>query len=184
MLIETQLQNAMPRQLFLQSVDFKPAPQFEVESLNVFPPALAAPPLSGTPAGTASAVNAGSSGSGADGADGADGARDGVAEAPGAGAVGVTAEVGLPAFGHLAYLKSGDTQQYMFRLRGKVPPAQLRQLNTLGRMEVVWKSAMGEAGRLQSNTVQRKLPVARGVEIHLLAAPSEVTCGPSMMAPP
>ena len=43
-----------------------------------------------------------------------------------------------------------------------------------GRMEVVWKSSMGEAGRLQSNTVQRKLPVVRGVEIHLISAPSEV----------
>jgi hypothetical protein len=29
-------------------------------------------------------------------------------------------------------------------------------------MEVVWKSSMGEAGRLQSNTVQRKLPVENG----------------------
>lgn len=29
-LVETQLQNAMPRQLFLQSVEFKPAPQARV----------------------------------------------------------------------------------------------------------------------------------------------------------
>ena len=86
----------------------------------------------------------------------------------------VTSGIGLPAFGHLAFLKAGDTQQYMFRLRGKVPPAQLRQVATLGRMDVVWRSAMGEAGRLQSNTVQRKLPPARGVEVSLVAAPSEV----------
>ena len=48
------------------------------------------------------------------------------------------------------------------------------QVSTLGRMDVVWKTSMGEAGRLQSNTVQRKLPAARGVEIHLVSAPSEV----------
>ena len=53
-------------------------------------------------------------------------------------------EVGLPPFGHLAYLKAGDTQQYMFRLKGKVPPQQLKQVQTLGRMDVVWKTAMGE----------------------------------------
>jgi hypothetical protein len=118
-LIETQLQNAMPRHLFLHSVEFKPAPQFEVESLNVFPPNAFPPSLAAQPltraqpeAAPGTAPGAGGSGSGA--------------------ASVVASAVGLPAFGHLAYLKSGDTQQYMFRLRGKVPPAQLRQINTLG----------------------------------------------------
>jgi hypothetical protein len=59
----------------------------------------------------------------------------------------VASEAGLPPFGHLAYLKAGDTQQYMFRLRGKLNAAQLQQAATLGRMDVVWTSAMGEAGR-------------------------------------
>lgn len=31
--------------------------------------------------------------------------------------------------------------------------------------QVVWKSTMGEPGRLQSNVVQRKLPSARTVEV-------------------
>jgi len=163
-LIETQLQNAMPRQLFLQSVDFKPAPQFEVTSLNAFPPALAAPPLAPTQGSAPSADATPASATAATTAE----------AAPAGAAAMMTNAIGLPSFGSLAHLKGGDTQQYMFRLRGKVPPAQLRQVTTLGRMEVVWTSAMGEAGRLQSNTVQRKLPAARGVEIHLLSAPSEV----------
>ena len=154
-LVETQLQNAMPRQLFLKSIDFRPAPQFEVVSLNSFPPAFAAPPLGGEGGGGG---KGGGSGEGAGGEGGG----------------GVCGAVGLPTFGHLAYLKAGDTQQYMFRLKGKVPAAQLRQVSTLGRMDVQWCTAMGEAGRLQSNTVQRKLPTARGVEVSIVSVPSEV----------
>ena len=44
--------------------------------------------------------------------------------------------MGLPSFGQMAYLKAGDTQQYMYRLRGKHPAAQLRSVSALGRMEV------------------------------------------------
>ena len=134
-LVETQLQNAMPRQIFLSSVDFRPSPQFDATSLNDFPPSLSAPPLAAAAAPPASAPPTSSP----------------------TASLGVSSVVGLPPFGHLAYLKAGDTQQYMFRLRGKVPPAQLRQVGTLGRMDVVWRTAMGEAGRLQSNTVQRKV---------------------------
>ena len=56
-IVETQLQNAMPRQIFLQSVDFRPAPQFEAVSMNNFPPALATPPLS-APSGAEGAASA------------------------------------------------------------------------------------------------------------------------------
>ena len=160
-LVETQLQNAMPRQIFLDSVDFRPAKEFDVESLNAFPPSLVAPRLGAQPDGAVASASA------------ASGAA--AASAPATAAPG-TAEmnVGLPPFGSLAYLKAGDTQQYMFRLRGKVPPSVLRQVSTLGRMDVTWRSAMGEAGRLQSNTVQRKLPPARGVEVSVVSAPPEV----------
>ena len=47
-----------------------------------------------------------------------------------------SSSVGLPSFGQMAYLKAGDTQQYMYRLRGKHPAAQLRSVSALGRMEV------------------------------------------------
>ena len=63
--------------------------------------------------------------------------------------------MGLPSFGQMAYLKAGDTQQYMYRLRGKHPAAQLRSVSALGRMEVHplnhrtevgWKSQIGTLG--------------------------------------
>jgi len=55
-----------------------------------------------------------------------------------------------------------------------LPPAQLKRQSALGRMEVVWKSAMGENGRLQSNVVQRKLPAARLIDVQPVHVPSEV----------
>lgn len=133
-LIETQLQNAMPRHLFLHSVEFKPAPQFEVESLNVFPPYVFPPALAAQPLTRAQPEVAPGTAPGAGGS--------------GSGAASVVASaVGLPAFGHLAYLKSGDTQQYMFRLRGTVPPAQLRQINALGGFVVELAASRVSHGR-------------------------------------
>jgi len=76
-LVETQLQNATPRGLFLQSVAFAPAPQFEVVPLTTF--------------------------------------EEGGAPAAGyeVDGLGRASSVGLPPSGHMAYLKAGDTQQYM-----------------------------------------------------------------------
>ena len=183
-LVETQLQNSMPRQIFLQSVDFRPAPQFDVEPLNTFPPSLSAPELGGPPLPPlpppgsgglrtwVESVQATQGSAAAAASTSADGAEGAPAAAP--GSLAGVKPVGLPAHGQLAHLKAGDTQQYMFRLRGKIPAAQLRQVATLGRMDVTWKGPMGELGRLQSNTVQRKLPPARGVEVALTRAPAEV----------
>ena len=65
-------------------------------------------------------------------------------------------------------------QQYMFRLTWRGPPAALKSVGALGRMEVSWRGAMGERGHLQSNTVQRKLPAPRAVEVSVVSAPAAV----------
>uniref|UniRef100_A0A7S0NNI5 Trafficking protein particle complex subunit 13 n=1 Tax=Calcidiscus leptoporus TaxID=127549 RepID=A0A7S0NNI5_9EUKA len=148
-LVETQLQNATSRPLFLESVSFIPSAQFDVEPLTNFDAAVieAAPLECSESAAMGSNTDASS-----------------------------LPPVGLPAFGHMAYLKAGDTQQHMYRLRGKQPPWHLRTVAALGRMEVVWKAQMGESGHLQSNTVQRKLPTsaARAIEVNVLVAPQQV----------
>ena len=139
--VETQLQNTMPRQIFLSSVDFHPASQFEATPMNDFNPALSGKALLASSAIFPAALPA--------------------AHAAAASEAAATASsaAGLPLLGNLAYLKAGDTQQYMFRLKGKkkLLLAQLRQVGTLGRMDLAWRTAMGEAGRLQSNTIQRKV---------------------------
>ena len=100
-LIETQLQNATAKTLYLESVHFAPSPQFECEPLTHFEPKGLGPPR-----------------------------LDGATSAPDDGTTSA-----LPAFGLMAYLKAGDTQQYMYRLRGLQPSAKLRQVSALGRME-------------------------------------------------
>uniref|UniRef100_A0A7S4B2C3 Trafficking protein particle complex subunit 13 n=2 Tax=Chrysotila carterae TaxID=13221 RepID=A0A7S4B2C3_CHRCT len=142
-LVETQLQNATQRPLFLESVAFLPTEHFEAEPLTDFDAAAVEPaPIGRGPDARARSVEAAAK----------------AARCP---------PVGLPNFGHMAYLKPGDTQQHMYRLKGKQSPAQLRLVGALGRMEVVWKAQMGESGHLQSNTVQRKLPhtTARALEV-------------------
>uniref|UniRef100_A0A7S0I231 Trafficking protein particle complex subunit 13 n=1 Tax=Phaeocystis antarctica TaxID=33657 RepID=A0A7S0I231_9EUKA len=149
-LVETQIQNSTARVLFLQSVGFTPSADFEAVPLTHFESkAMSAPRLAGSP--------------------GTEGGGDAAALPP----LKSTA-VGLPSFGQMAYLKAGDTQQYMYRLRGKQSAAQLRSVSALGRMEVVWKSQMGESGHLQSNAVQRKLPTPRSVEVTVLSIADQV----------
>lgn len=149
-LVETQIQNSTARVLFLQSVGFTPSADFEAVPLTHFEAnVISAPRLAGSP--------------------GTEGGVDAAALPP-----LNSSTVGLPSFGQMAYLKAGDTQQYMYRLRGKQPAAQLRSVAALGRMEVVWKSQMGESGHLQSNAVQRKLPAPRSVDVAVLSVAEHV----------
>lgn len=192
------MQNATPRLLFLESVRFLPSPQFDVLP---FPQSSDHAAL---PSKTSDAIDV--SDAGDRGAAAAPGAPDAPTSAPLLDGE-VTTAVGLPSLGHMAYLKEGDVQQFMFRLRGKLPAAQLKRTTALGRMEVsaclavlvaprelrvaaisgratadprscdaqvVWKSSMGEKGRLQSNPVQRKPQPAKAIEVNVVEAPSEV----------
>ena len=143
------------RVLFLQSVGFAAAnPQLEVESLNDF---------------GGGGVQLAAPGAAAD-ADGAAGSAAAAGDVP----ASAHTTVGLPPFGQMAYLRPGDMQQYMFRLTWRGPPAALKSVGALGRMEVSWRGAMGERGHLQSNTVQRKLPAPRAVEVSVVSAPAAV----------
>jgi len=189
-IVETQVQNATPRTLFLESIRFIPAPQFEVfrfaehgvivnESDSKDTDA-GAEPESPNPSGVRLATLS----------DVSSATRLAGTIPDGSVVVGTR----MATLGPMANLKEGDVEQecdhpersgidlffgvppaacacacvraqYMFRLRGKLPPSQLKRTTALGRMEVVWKSAMGEHGKLQSNVVQRKLPTARAVEV-------------------
>jgi len=169
-IVETQVQNATPRTLFLESIRFIPAPQFEVfrfaehgvivnESDSKDTDA-GAEPESPNPSGVRLATLS----------DVSSATRLAGTIPDGSVVVGTR----MATLGPMANLKEGDVEQYMFRLRGKLPPSQLKRTTALGRMEVVWKSAMGEHGKLQSNVVQRKLPTARAVEVHMVSVPHEV----------
>ncbi|EOD26067.1 hypothetical protein EMIHUDRAFT_237225 [Emiliania huxleyi CCMP1516] len=74
-----------------------------------------------------------------------------------------------------SYLRPGDTQQYMYRLTPRTrPSAGGKPASGLGRMEVIWKGAMGEAGHLQSNLVHRKSAPSRPLDVAVVSAPEAV----------
>lgn len=150
-IVETQVQNATARMLFLESVRFTPSPQFELV------PFRRRATVEETAQGKSEIDEE------------LESREDGYETSSGE-ALAPRAKLGT-----MAYLKAGDVQQYMFRLRGKLPAAQLKRVSALGRMDVAWKSGMGEAGHLQSNTVQRKLPAPRPLEISVISLPHEVT---------
>eukprot|EP00051_Salpingoeca_urceolata_P029328 m.489572 g.489572 ORF g.489572 m.489572 type:complete len:419 (+) comp26900_c0_seq1:171-1427(+) len=82
-------------------------------------------------------------------------------------------------FGSSTYLNSQDTRQYLFKLTPKVAggDAATRSATTIGRLDIVWKTNMGELGRLQTSDLPRKPPVPTDLEVRVQSAPKEVFCG-------
>jgi len=77
--------------------------------------------------------------------------------------------------GDLVYLKSGDVRQYLFRLDPKNPQdGKAKTSPALGRLDIVWRSNLGEMGRLQTGTLERKLPPSLDVELSLKDIPPHV----------
>jgi len=169
--VETQLQNAMQRELFVQSVRFRMGLQLEMLSLNAFPHYQAAP----------------TSGAAASRGGSAHSPRTVTPPTPLGGVVDVVATRAATAAGStsatfrvpeaavsFAQLKAGDTQQHMYRRVDLVPDTELKQDLALGRMEVMWTSSIGEFGQLQSNIVQHNATSSRDIEVAVVSAPHEV----------
>eukprot|EP01118_Nematostelium_gracile_P014850 TRINITY_DN5868_c0_g1_i2.p1 TRINITY_DN5868_c0_g1~~TRINITY_DN5868_c0_g1_i2.p1 ORF type:complete len:232 (-),score=55.95 TRINITY_DN5868_c0_g1_i2:48-743(-) len=72
----------------------------------------------------------------------------------------------------MVYLKPNDVRQYLFRLEPKTP--QAKGATILGRLDIGWRSNMGEKGTLQSAPIERKLPNQVDVEIQLKNIPSNI----------
>lgn len=62
-------------------------------------------------------------------------------------------------FGKVNYLNAMDTRQYLYCLTPK--PEVIKELKVLkgvtniGKLDIVWKTNMGERGRLQTSQLQR-----------------------------
>jgi len=84
----------------------------------------------------------------------------------------------VPLRGAETFLKPGDVRQFLYQLvpqRGFINPAD-KKMEDLGRLEMAWKSAFGEPGRLHSmvNMQQWKLPPTDDVHITVAKVPSKV----------
>jgi len=78
----------------------------------------------------------------------------------------------LNTLGDLVYLKPGDVRQYLYRLEPKQP--QAKSTTTIGKLDIIWKSNLGETGKMHSMPIERKLPNQMEVEIALKDIPSNI----------
>lgn len=70
-------------------------------------------------------------------------------------------------FGKMSYLQPMDTRQYLYCLKPKPEFAEkagvIKGVTVIGKLDIVWKTNLGERGRLQTSQLQRmvrsKLPV-------------------------
>eukprot|EP00039_Didymoeca_costata_P020045 m.339839 g.339839 ORF g.339839 m.339839 type:complete len:411 (+) comp18997_c0_seq1:210-1442(+) len=82
-------------------------------------------------------------------------------------------------FGELAFLNSQDSRQYLYRLSPKSDLDTFKPSNVVGKLEVIWKTNLGEQGRLQTSQLSRKPPPARDIEVKVLDICDEAVCGKS-----
>ncbi|KAI9312358.1 hypothetical protein BX666DRAFT_1825587, partial [Dichotomocladium elegans] len=65
------------------------------------------------------------------------------------------------------FIHPQDVRQYLYMLRPRDPTNDLiaRTTNALGKLDIVWRSAMGDYGRLQTSQLTRKAPLLDDVEV-------------------
>ena len=62
-------------------------------------------------------------------------------------------------FGKMSYLQPMDTRQYLYCLKPKPEYAEkagvIKGVTVIGKLDIVWKTNLGERGRLQTSQLQR-----------------------------
>jgi hypothetical protein len=64
-------------------------------------------------------------------------------------------------FGQNAYLGPGDSRQYLYQLIPKAPvvaDSKKTNVTSVGKLDMVWRTSMGERGRLQTSQLQKANP--------------------------
>ncbi|XP_033636886.1 trafficking protein particle complex subunit 13-like isoform X2 [Asterias rubens] len=83
-------------------------------------------------------------------------------------------------FGNFTYLNPLDTRQYLYCLKAKpLPgtdkPAVIKGVSNIGKLDIVWKTSMGERGRLQTSQLQRMAPGYGDVKLNVTSIPDSIT---------
>ena len=79
-----------------------------------------------------------------------------------------------PAMFHV--LQPEETLQRVYRIRHQ-DGIRIQGTVNFGRVEIQWKTALGEAGRLQSNSISRKMPLVNEIEIRGVNLPPSIQIG-------
>lgn len=76
-------------------------------------------------------------------------------------------------FGSMNLLRPGAACQYLYRLIPK-GPVMLPVATDIGKLDIVWRSNLGERGRLQTSQLQREAPNYGDVRLMFTSLPCEV----------
>ena len=64
-------------------------------------------------------------------------------------------------FGPVGAVNPSDTRQYLFCLKPKPEfkesPSALKQSANIGKLDIIWRTNMGDKGRLQTSQLQRMI---------------------------
>lgn len=84
----------------------------------------------------------------------------------------------VTTFGSRTYLQPMDTRQYLYCLKPKKEFAEkagiIKGVTVIGKLDIVWKTNLGERGRLQTSQLQRMAPGYGDVRLSLEAMPDTV----------
>lgn len=84
-----------------------------------------------------------------------------------------------PVFGEVNCLNPHDSRQYLFCLTPK-PESQMnvklfKGITSIGKLDIVWRTSMGERGRLQTSQLERMAPGYGDIRLSVEEIPSIVT---------
>ncbi|KAK7896074.1 hypothetical protein WMY93_021399 [Mugilogobius chulae] len=81
-------------------------------------------------------------------------------------------------FGKLSYLQPMDTRQYLYCLKPKPEYAEkagvIKGVTVIGKLDIVWKTNLGERGRLQTSQLQRMAPGYGDIRLSMEMIPDTV----------
>uniref|UniRef100_A0A8C2ZM31 Trafficking protein particle complex subunit 13 n=1 Tax=Cyclopterus lumpus TaxID=8103 RepID=A0A8C2ZM31_CYCLU len=87
-------------------------------------------------------------------------------------------EDGESTFGKMSYLQPTDTRQYLYCLKPKPEYAEkagvIKGVTVIGKLDIVWKTNLGERGRLQTSQLQRMAPGYGDIRLSLEMIPDTV----------
>nr|XP_045581335.1 trafficking protein particle complex subunit 13-like isoform X1 [Procambarus clarkii]XP_045581336.1 trafficking protein particle complex subunit 13-like isoform X1 [Procambarus clarkii]XP_045581337.1 trafficking protein particle complex subunit 13-like isoform X1 [Procambarus clarkii] len=90
----------------------------------------------------------------------------------------ISQESNMLVFGRMNVVNPHDTRQYLYCLKprpeARSNPAALRQATAIGKLDIVWRTNMGDRGRLQTSQLQRMAPQYGDVRVTVERIPSVV----------
>jgi len=82
------------------------------------------------------------------------------------------APVVVTTFDSSKFLNPQDVKQYLYKLTPKDEKG--RSANTIGKLDIIWKTSMGERGRLQTSQLPRKVPTFPDIEVDVTSIPETI----------